>query len=155
MTEDEWLTVTDPQAMLAFLRDGGKLSERKARLFGVASCQRLLQKVRLHPWYAHGIAVAERFADGEATVGELEWVHQYPPADWCLQHAPRFDPEEITTAGQPVKITKLGISACWPARRPRGRGRLGPAGVRPARLPLRRNRPHARPGRGVRPPRHP
>jgi hypothetical protein len=41
MTEAEWERATDPQAMLTWLRDQGQLSERKARLFGLAVAQPL------------------------------------------------------------------------------------------------------------------
>jgi hypothetical protein len=36
MTEDEWLAATDPQEMLLFLRNSGKASERRLRLFAAA-----------------------------------------------------------------------------------------------------------------------
>jgi hypothetical protein len=113
MDEAEWLGCSDPEKMLKYLR--GNESERKLRLFAVACCQMLLRKVRLHPWYSHGIVVAELFADGKATEEELELVHHYPPSEWCLQNAPRFDPEEVAAAGQSHRVTKLAINACWNA----------------------------------------
>ena len=59
MTEAEWLTCTDPQAMLAFLR--GKVSDRKLRLFGVACCRRVWQPIKV-PERRQAVEAAELYA---------------------------------------------------------------------------------------------
>src|SRR5262249_54972481 len=57
---------TGPTRMLEFLRACGKLSDRKARLFGVACCRRisaLFHDDRL----GSALAIMERFAEEQAT----------------------------------------------------------------------------------------
>jgi hypothetical protein len=73
MTNDEWNRATDPEAMLAFLHASGTLSARKARLFAAACCRRiwpLLGDERSR----RAIGIAERYADGLASVAELAAV---------------------------------------------------------------------------------
>jgi hypothetical protein len=63
MTRDEWQGATEPQAMLTWLRESGKLSERNARLFSVAVCRRiwpLLTDERSR----RAVDAAEAYADG-------------------------------------------------------------------------------------------
>lgn len=65
MTESDWWSCGRPLSILDFLREGGKLSERKARLFGVAVCRgiiHLLPDVRSQ----RAIEVSELLADGQA-----------------------------------------------------------------------------------------
>src|SRR5438270_2027182 len=87
MTPEEWESSTDPQAMLAWLHQQGRLTDRKARLFAVACCRRLLRVVRVNPWDEHAVDVAERYADGEATLSELEEAAAATTPDWTAAFA--------------------------------------------------------------------
>ena len=62
MTPDNWRACSDPQAMLTWLREQGKLSGRKARLFAVAAGRRvdecLIDETR------RLLEVAEQVAEG-------------------------------------------------------------------------------------------
>jgi hypothetical protein len=93
VTEQEWLTCTDPTQMLAFLRDGGKLPERKARLFAVACCRRAWH---LLPDAAarRAIEAAERFAEGQESLDEPARARQQA---WALLQA-----EGVTAPGEVV-----------------------------------------------------
>src|SRR5262245_26606537 len=71
MTEAEWLACADPMPLLEFVRT--KASERKLRLFVCACCRRLWHHLTdRHSRKA--LAIAERYADGEATADKLRFA---------------------------------------------------------------------------------
>jgi hypothetical protein len=80
MTEADWLSCSDPDAMLQFLE--GKASQRKLPLFCVACCRHLLTQIKLQSWDVAAVDVAERFADGNATAAELETAAAETSRDW-------------------------------------------------------------------------
>jgi hypothetical protein len=84
MTEQEWQACTDPKTMIRFLLGthsprvqdveafpACKTSDRKLRLFACACYHRIRHMLPDSPAQA-AVEVAERFADGTATVGELQ-----------------------------------------------------------------------------------
>jgi hypothetical protein len=63
LDESSWLSCQEPQELLEWLLANGRLTERKVRLFAVASCRRvwgLLRDERSHL----AIEIAEQHADG-------------------------------------------------------------------------------------------
>lgn len=79
MTEQEWLTTTDPVPMLTFLRS--RASERKARLFLVA-CARSVWEQIVEPVMRVAVEVGESAADGHSSSDELR--AQVEKMNWWL-----------------------------------------------------------------------
>jgi hypothetical protein len=83
MTEEQWLSCTDPTPMLEFLESTGKVGDRRLLLFGAACCRRLLA---LFPNGAirRAAECGERHADAQATPrdrfeAERAFAPQPPP----------------------------------------------------------------------------
>jgi len=98
MTHHEWLTSTDPAAMLAWLQGGyrhkatgilsgtvvnepRRISDRKLRLFAVACCRAVWDRLT-DPRSRRAVEVAERFTDGLATDEELEVAEDNARRSW-------------------------------------------------------------------------
>jgi hypothetical protein len=72
MTEVEWLECTDVQKMLTFVAWSlGEKADRKSRLFAVA-CSRRVSHRMADERSREAIDVAERYADGMATLEQLQ-----------------------------------------------------------------------------------
>ena len=69
MTDDEWQTSAEPQAMLEFLQTSGTVSPRKLRLFAVACSRRVWDGIDALGRSA--VEAAESFADGLASPEQL------------------------------------------------------------------------------------
>jgi hypothetical protein len=83
MTEGEWLASDDPARMLYVVQGpepeyGGfptrKISDRKLRLFACACCRQVWDRLT-DPRSRRAVEVAERYADGQAIVGEWGNAH--------------------------------------------------------------------------------
>src|SRR4051812_41922452 len=86
MGEAEWLASTDPQAMLTFLRDNGRTSERKCRLFALGCCRRLWPLLT-DTCCLRAVEVAEEAADGLARGEELR--RSWEPVDAIMKELER------------------------------------------------------------------
>jgi hypothetical protein len=86
MDETEWLGCVDPAGMLDYL--GNQASDRKVRLFACA-CVRLKWRQLIYAAPRDAVDLAERFAEGQATLEEVEQMRQQ--ADMAAMNAPEFD----------------------------------------------------------------
>ena len=149
MTESDWITATDPQEMLLFLRNSGKASERKLRLFAVACCRRVWRLVpdagerRLvesAERYADGLARAEATGAADRATRCKALPRRRPPTTGLEAARPgrRLDAEAIALAGRrpPGRSRRVGYLA--------GDPRAAAVTDCEDRLAERRPRPHER-----------
>ena len=99
MTEAEWLSCSDPEAMIEFLRRNA--SDRKVRLFAVACCRRVWSSLE-HEELRDAVVKAESFADGLADRDEMLQAHEKARAIFAKLHGKDNGPgAALTTSGFP------------------------------------------------------
>jgi hypothetical protein len=122
MTEGEWNSSTDPQKMLTFLRESGRLTDRKARLFGVACCRRV-GILLIDERGRRAVVTAESYADGLATGEELNAARQdalaYQEQEQMFADWDPFDDGTVARAevsALAADVAQTGVIACHPER---------------------------------------
>jgi hypothetical protein len=94
MDESEWNACTEPQQMLAFLRDSGGVSERKLRWFAAACCRRvwhLLDQIGQDT-----VDVAERYAEGGVSSEEKDAAENLA---WWAADGLNYEDDPVWHAG--------------------------------------------------------
>jgi hypothetical protein len=87
MNEVDWLTATDPSAMLAYLE--GKTTDRKLRLFACACVRRAWGRLQQGSPAQRAVETAERLAEGQAEALDLEQAREQ--AEQAAYAAPHLD----------------------------------------------------------------
>ena len=85
MTEAEWLTCTDPQKMLEFLRSNYQtLSVRKLRLFAIACCRSVVY-AGTEREVCEAVDTLEKFTEGTVSQSELQAACAGAEAVWIAE----------------------------------------------------------------------
>jgi hypothetical protein len=104
MTEAEWLAYTDPTPMLLGVLSG-RGTGRKLRLLGCAYCRSIWGRLA-HPSSRKAVEVAEAFADGQASLVELETAARN--AERAARWPGRRRPLDVTATASWVAQANLG-----------------------------------------------
>ncbi len=105
MTEQEWMECADPQKMLTFIQ--GSTAERKLRLFAVACCRRVWDRL-LDERSRRAVEIIERHIEGQTN--DAEWQTAAAGAE----HAYRYLREQVLASFVGEEL------ACQASQMPRG-----------------------------------
>jgi len=117
MTEEQWQSCGEPEAMLSFLRN--RVSNRKLRLFAVACC-RGIWPLLIDERSRQAVEIAELFAEGRATRSERVAARSagLTAVETSWQGAPANDPDAFPSWQTRASIRATAASAAqWSAAR--------------------------------------
>jgi hypothetical protein len=106
VTEAEWLTATDPEPMLTYLR--GRASRRRLRLLAVACCRRVWHALT-HPTCRLAVELAEKSVDGEVSDKLLDSLSGFAQGEYEDATA---DPDDALTSGSADVTVSQYAAAC-------------------------------------------
>jgi hypothetical protein len=117
MTESEWLACADPTLMLEHLRTDRTTSERKLRLFAVASCQRIRNWLGERSLAA--LDILQRYLNDETNAEELHIAVGLAEADWIEEfgyHHPSNAVANALTFGNVASLDAVAGAAAQVAK---------------------------------------
>jgi hypothetical protein len=155
MDEEQWFAQDYPEFILGDLRESEKLSERKARLFGVA-CSRRIWHLLTDERSRRAVDAAERFTEGAATAEELRealdlaWQAYHDSEQARDAPLPQGRPETMDAAyrnAQAARAVAFLLSGFFRFVADSAPNAMAAAAVRPVIVEERHRVPH-RKGRG-------
>jgi hypothetical protein len=107
VNSDEWNASTDPKAMLNWVREQGKASDRKLRLFACACCHRVWSSLADEA-SRRAVHIAEEFALDRVTADELARAQRSVQSGiaWCATLPESWDAAVETQRAAAAAVAK-------------------------------------------------
>lgn len=119
MTEQDWLSCTDPTRMLGLLSEGprnlARATNRKLRLFCCACCRQLWDTAPIGETGRYAVVTGEKLADGGMAASREEWQALIAARD--KEHWPSPSWTALYMASAAIELDVVAMSREWVNRR--------------------------------------